>query len=144
MIDMKKIFNILASFIFITAVGSSTLSLSIATPASAATCGTTFFGFPFWYSHLKLNADCSIKSPTNNAELKVMIWQIALNVIQIVSMATVYVCFCFILFGGFKFISSFGKPDAMAKARNTILQACIGLGIAIASVAIVNLIMTII
>ena len=144
MIDMKKVLNIITSFIFITVVGSGVLSLSVATPVSAASCGTTFFGFPFWYSHLKLNTDCSIVSPTNDAELKVMIWQIVLNIIQIVSMATVYICFCFILLGGFKFISSFGKPDAMAKARNTILQACIGLGIAIGSVAIVNLIMRII
>ena len=45
-----------------------------------------------------------------------------------------------IIISGFKFILSEGNPDKVAKARNTILYAAIGLAICVSAGAIVNFI----
>ena len=46
----------------------------------------------------------------------------------------------FVIFGGFKYMTSAGSPDAAAKGRKTITNALIGMVIATASVALVNFI----
>lgn len=45
-----------------------------------------------------------------------------------------------IIISGFKFILSEGNPDKVAKARNTIVYAAIGLAVCVSASAIVNLI----
>lgn len=52
--------------------------------------------------------------------------------------ATVMTLF-FIIFGGFKWITSQGDPKQIEGARNTIIWAAIGLGIVFLSFYIVNL-----
>lgn len=143
---MKKLISIILSFAILTSVGSTVLSVGMAQPAMAAGCGNekAFLGFPYWYSRLPRNADCTLKSPdtsTNPNALSKFIWQIVLNIIEIALRAIAFIAFGFILFGGFQFISSLGKPDGMAKARTTILNAVIGMVIAIGSVGIVNVVM---
>ena len=61
-----------------------------------------------------------------------------LNCIGIAFVGIGYIALGFILFGGFQFISAMGSSDKMAKARTTILNACIGMVIAISATAIVN------
>lgn len=47
-----------------------------------------------------------------------------------------------IVIGGFRFVISRGDPQAVAKARNTILYAAVGLIIAIAAFSIVTFVIT--
>lgn len=50
------------------------------------------------------------------------------------------VAFIVIIISGFKFILSEGNPDKVAKARNSIIYAAIGLAICVSAVTIVNLV----
>jgi uncharacterized membrane protein YidH (DUF202 family) len=45
-----------------------------------------------------------------------------------------------IVISGFKFITSQGNPDQVAKARNTIIYAAVGLVICVGALTIVNLV----
>ena len=51
-----------------------------------------------------------------------------------------YVAVGFIIKGGYMYMVSSGSPDAMAKAKNTIRDALIGLVIAISAAAIVDMV----
>ncbi len=65
-----------------------------------------------------------------------------LNIINSISEAILYVvgtiAVLFIIIGGFQYITSAGNPDAIEKAKNTILYAVIGIIIALLAYAIVK------
>jgi hypothetical protein len=103
----------------------------------AAGCNSHFLTFPTWYNGLT-DADCNIKEPGNN--LGKFIWRIALNVIEMVLQVIAYVTVGFIIFGGYKYLTSSGLPEKTVAARKTILNALIGLVLSFMSVAIVNLV----
>ncbi|MDK2899247.1 MAG: hypothetical protein PWQ10_434 [Patescibacteria group bacterium] len=113
------------------------------TAYAADNCNSSFLGFPTWYKGLT-NGDCSIKSPGSGDDLTKFIWHIVLNVVEIGLVAAGYIAFFFILYGGFRFLTSNGSSDVVAKARMMILNAIIGLVISMASVAIINLVIGII
>ena len=84
-----------------------------------------------------------IRKETNQTKkrekaLTAYVWQLIINILDIVLMAIGYITFGFILYGGFQFITSMGSSDKMAQARTTILNASVGTVIAMASVAIVR------
>lgn len=112
---------------------------------SGGTCSqnTRFLLFPAWYNGLldPDDSDCGIISPSKLNEedgLSVFIWRIALNIVEILLVAAGYLAVGFIIYGGYKYMISAGSPDGMVSARKTIMNACIGLVISIAAVAIVN------
>ena len=89
--------------------------------------------FPAWYKGL----DCDSKGhPTANALGDV--WVVALNIIEWFIIAASYLAAAFIVWGGFKYIKSRGEPGKLAEAKTAILQAVIGLGLALISVALVE------
>ena len=134
---MKRIRNWIAALLFVTTAGGATLAL--ATPQTTyAACNDRLLTFPAWYRGLT-TADCDIKSPTDGG-LQKFIWTIALNVLEVMLQLVGYVSVGYIITGGFKYMTSSGAPDGMAKARQTILNAVIGLGISLFSVAIVNVV----
>lgn len=139
---MKKIieYSIALSMVMIGLLGGMSTSLIVSQPVHAAgdSCNGGFLGFKAWYDGL-VDGDCNIKSPSD-VGLSTFIWTIALNIIEIGLMFVAYASIFFILYGGFLFIISLGKPEDAVKARKTILNAVIGLIISIASVAIVNFI----
>lgn len=109
-------------------------------PASAA-CGS-FLTFPAWYDGL-VDGDCNITAiggGSGQVDLQKFIWTIAFNIVEILLQIVAYVTGFYVLYGGFQFITSTGSPDGTAKARKTIINALIGLVLAIAAVGIVNLI----
>jgi hypothetical protein len=57
-------------------------------------------------------------------------------------MAAGYIATFFILYGGFKYLTSQGTPTIIAEARTTILDAIIGLVISIIAIGFVNFIVT--
>lgn len=139
----------LAVFMVVSIVGGGLLSSVTPLTASAAnnpSCSQSFLGFPVWYRGLtKSDSDCSIVSPNgadNNPTLSNFIWHIVLNIIEDAMIAVSYITAFFILYGGFQFLISQGAPDAMVKARTTILNAVIGLVISIVAVGVINFIVT--
>ena len=113
--------------------------LAPATPVHAdAPCSPpNFLGMPAWYRGLQDKSDCSSIKET---DIQTMILTIALNILQAAMVIVAYVAVGFIIKGGYMYMGSTGSPDAMAKAKNTIRDALIGLVIAISAAAIVDMV----
>lgn len=135
---MKTIRNWLLSLTMVMAMGGVLLTSAVPQTAYAAdACNKGFLGFPAWYRGLT-DGDCNIKSPGD--DLSGFVWHIALNCIEIALVSVAYIATFFILYAGFMMIVNSGSSDIVAKSRQTILNAVIGLVISIAAVSIVNLI----
>ncbi len=97
----------------------------------------SFFGFPSWWEGVgttepdKSNLGCSVIIEDISD-----IWQIALNIVEILLRLSIYVAIAFIIYGGVMMVISQGVPDKIAAAKATILSAVIGLLISIFATAI--------
>lgn len=116
------------------------LSLGIATLISAPTYAVMpckkILTLPCWYSGLdEEDGSPVIKKPQD-------IWIIVLNFIDMAIQAVGYLAAAFIIWGGFKFLISEGNSDKAAAARKTIINASAGLLLALASVAIIKFVST--
>jgi hypothetical protein len=107
-----------------------------APPVAAATptCKDgTVLTFPTWYRGLARNDDCRVKiSQLSDA------WIIGLNLMGVLLQAVAYAAVGYIIWGGFRYMKSRGDPGRINDAKNTITDAILGLGISLASVAIVG------
>jgi len=124
-----------------------TFAAPITSKSTGADCEakSTFLTFPPWFRGLvqvKQTTpglyECVVDNPKAGG-LSGFIWHIVLNVIDIGLQIVAYLAAGFILWGGFQFLTSQGSPDAAAKARKSILDAVIGFGISVASIAVINL-----
>lgn len=139
---VSAVFLVLASFVPV-----ATLSQNVsAAEKGSSGCENWFLGIPPWYRGLT-NADCSLKSPTDSpfsdnspsdGGIGRYIWTIVLNIIQITIALIAYIAAFYIIYGGFQFIVGGSNPGSIEKARKTIMNAVIGLIIAMASIALVN------
>lgn len=98
----------------------------------------TFLSFPTWYKyleHTERNGSCdvSITIPQDAGAILLAIFEIILRVAGIVAIVMV-------VYGGIQYVLSQGEPDRTKTAKNTIINALIGLVIAMVSVAVVNLV----
>lgn len=119
-----------------------------ASPAASKignTCNTSIFGVPAWYNGIAtkdpLTGHCgAIVSPSvfGPNGLQIFIFIIVLNLITVLLLVAGYVCVIFVIYGGFKYYFSTGTPEGMSKAKQTIMNAFIGLIISFLSVGIVN------
>ena len=136
----QKIQNWIAALLFVTTAGGATVALALPQTTYAA-CNDRLLTFPAWFRGLTVSDDnCDIKSPTAAGGLQKFIWTIALNILEVLLQLVGYISVGFIIAGGFKYMTSSGSSDGMAKARTTILNAVVGLGISLFSVAIVNVV----
>ena len=125
----------------------------ISTAAAVAVPGTTFaqtacdkkgiiITLKPWYYGLTEDlggGKCKIKSPgTTAAEQQKFTTRIILTVVEDLLQIAAYVTVAFIIFGGFKYMTSAGSPDQAAKAMKTMLNAVIGMVVALGSIALVN------
>ena len=134
----RKIQNWIAAILFVASMGGATLTVAVPQTSFAA-CGGTLLTFPAWYRGLT-DGNCNVQSPSAVGGISKFIWIIVLNVIEMGLQLVGYIAAGFIIAGGYKYLISAGSADGMVKARKTILNAIIGLGISIFSVAIVNLV----
>lgn len=124
------------------AVSLGGLTATVALPqTSYAACNDTLLTFPAWYKGLT-DGQCNIRSPSDPkiGGIQKFVLIIALNIVQILLQAVGYISVFFIIYGGFRFIVDAGVPDAVVRARKTILNAVVGLVISILSVGLVSLI----
>lgn len=152
---MKKLLAyITIGFIALLSAAPITATITPA-PQVAAQCDGRLLGIPPWYRGLTVSSkDCNIKMPTasggtsaDDATSKTLggfIWTIVLNVIEMALVLAVYVAVALILYGGFLFMTGGGNPAAVEKGRKTILNAVIGLIIAMGAIAVTNFIFRII
>jgi hypothetical protein len=150
---MKLFKYILSMLVFSFVVAGPAVTLVTPAPASALDCEQRLLGIPPWYRGMTEERnnpstgqpECIIKEPgsgTDNVENFVL--KIALNIVEIGVVVAGYVAFFFLLYGGFQFLTGGSNPSQIEKARTTMLNAIIGLAIALGAVGITNLIFGII
>lgn len=104
-----------------------------ATPSSS--CPERVFTFPTWYKGVINTGTCEI-----NIDSITDFVLIPLNFLSMLIQAVAYAAVGFIVWGGFKYMKSQGDPGKISEAKGAIINAITGLGIALASVAIVEFI----
>ncbi|MDB5175778.1 MAG: hypothetical protein JWM81_636 [Candidatus Saccharibacteria bacterium] len=104
----------------------------------AATCGGggDLLGFPKWYKYLdgvQVNNACTpqISSLTD-------VWLIVAAVIEILLRVAALLAIFYVIYGAVTYMISRGEPDKTTNARHTIINAVIGLAIAVISAAVVS------
>ncbi len=147
----------LAYVSIVTLMLTASVALLPASTAKAGDCGGESFFLPRWYDGL-CNEDGSIMSP-NGADNSTVgdsdsagatqetadniggwLTKIALNLVTILLTIVGYVSLGFIIYGGFKYMTSGDNSSGTVAARKTITNAVIGLILSIMSVAIVKLV----
>ncbi len=103
----------------------------------AACSNAHFLTFPAWYNGLT-DGNCNIKSPAKVGGISTFIIIIAMNFLDMLFQAVAYIAVGYILWGGFKYVTSYGEASEIVLARQRILNAVIGLVIAMVAVGIIN------
>jgi hypothetical protein len=111
----------------------------------AANCSTgNFFNFPSWYKYLA--SKMQVNSATGRCELRDMTNQEFIQSLPLIILAFVdialriaaFVAIAYVIWGGIQFITAQGESDKTKRARQTIINALIGLVIAMVATGIVN------
>ncbi len=104
----------------------------------AAACGSGgLFGFPTWYKYLGSRTDAAgkcIPAITGISD----IWLIVAAIIDMLLRVAALAAIAMIVYGGIQFITSQGESEQTAKARNTVINAVIGLVISISAAAVIT------
>lgn len=116
------------------------------TPARPCDSKPTFFGLVPWYQYLSLQPDaaggCQI---TNFNEDHVLgstspFLLIGLAVLDDLIRLAALVALGFVIFGGIKYVTSQGSPDSTKNAQQTVINALIGLVLALLAAGLVGFI----
>jgi hypothetical protein len=139
---MKKIKHSIIAFLIAVSLVSVIPVVTNAAPTPLTTFAACTSGriltFPTWYKNLPINTtNCApmIDDPKD-------LWIIILNVIEMMMQAAGYLAAGYMTWGGFKYIKSQGNPQNIASAKSTLMNAGIGLGVALSAVAVINFIGT--
>lgn len=101
-------------------------------------CEKTFLGLKPWYHYLEGDkATCEVKNFNvlpPNSDLPLIFLAIIDDLLRIAGMVAV----AFVIVGAINLITSDGAPDKAAKARETVINALLGLAIVLVSVAFVT------
>lgn len=146
---MKRIKNLIAGITFVlfaaaplVVVAAPVTTYAASTPAPE--CEGRLLGLPVWFRGLATKdgaGQCAVMSPSDApGGLSGFIWKIALNVIEMGMVIAGYVAFIFILYAGFLFLTNGTNPTVIERARTTIINATIGLAIALGAIGILNLV----
>ena len=106
---------------------------------AACSSGTTLFGIPSWYSYLTVKTNpvtktCDVVNfqvPGSFINIGLALLDMALHIAAIAAVA-------YVIYGGILLVMSRGEPDKAAQGRQAIINALIGLVIALISVGLVG------
>lgn len=106
--------------------------------AVASGCSNTFLGFPTWYKYLNVIQDssgsCTVDAAsTGGSTVVLVIMGIFDMTLYLAGMVAVF----FIMYAGFKMLTAAGESQKIASGRTTLINALVGLVIAIISSQIV-------
>jgi len=96
-----------------------------------------FLGFPTWYHYLQGTVDANNNCVPGISGIN-DIWLIVAAVIEILLRIAALAAIGLIIYGGIQFITSQGNPDQAERARNTVINALVGLVIAVAAATLVT------
>lgn len=122
----------LKKFLVLTAVILAVFTVTNLKPSGTASAAcNNFMGLESW--------DCNIDPSWNGeATLKSNIVNIALNVLQDITVLAAYLVVGFVVYGGYQYILASGDPNKLAAGKKTLLHAFIGLAIVLLSTVIMN------
>lgn len=144
MSTMRRYASFLLAF---TALFSFGLGFLLPSNASAArgpaSCYQGLLGFPHWYEYLDLDGECKVVGPTaagdaNKLDVTAVATRVIMAIIDILMRVAGIVAFAFIVVSGFRFVLSQGDPGKEKAARETAINAVIGLVITIFAITIVT------
>ena len=147
---MKKITTILLTMaFFVTGLMLSPEQVAAAPIRESVdnSCAKGILGFRPWYQGIvtKKEGKCVVGTPKDSENgMATFVWSIVLNVLIDLFSATGYVAVIFIIYGGVKYIMSQGDPGNVAKAKQILTSAAIGVGIALLASVVVNTIIQVI
>jgi uncharacterized membrane protein len=102
-------------------------------------CGRSFFGIRPWYQYLNTDGSCNVIGfQVLGGDAGSDFVLVALALVDALLRIAAFVAIAFIIYGGILYVTSQGSPDQTGKAQNSILNAIIGLVIAMAAVAVVS------
>lgn len=115
-------------------------------PKQVCSNDVKILGIPTWYQYLPLKEDpeggCGIDNSKVDATKTTVLVLLAL--VDILTRVASMVAVGFVVYGGFLFVISQGDPQKIVTARKTVVNALIGLVIAILASQIVRLFATVI
>lgn len=107
--------------------------------ADAASCSKSIFGLKTWFAYFPstaFNPDCSIKSfDALGGQSGFLL--IALAILDDLIRVAALVAVGYVIAGGFQYITSQGSPDMTKKAQQTIINALIGVALAVIAASVV-------
>lgn len=113
---------------------------------------SAFLGFPTWYRYLEFEYneetdDCKVVGPAyedgenaGNLRWPEVVGRVAIAVVEIGLRFAGIIAVAYVIYGGFRFITSQGDPENAKSARQTIQNALIGLVIALVAIGSVSFI----
>ena len=100
-------------------------------------CNGGFLIFPPWYKYLNVSDyPACVPAVTHLTD----IWLIVAAIIEILLRVAAIVAVVFIIYAGFSYTTSQGDPEGTGRAKSTLVNALIGLAIAVSAAAIVSFI----
>lgn len=116
----------------------------------ADTCtNKTFFGIPSWYKYLlnsgmmasnKVTGACELTGSLKPDDWIQVITLVALALLDIALRLAGLVAVFFVIYGGILYVVSNGEPDKTKDAQQTLINALVGLAIAVVATAGVSFI----
>lgn len=99
--------------------------------------GGTFLGFPTWYHYLPGIQDTAGNCTPSVTSLS-DIWLIVAAVIEILLRVAALAAIVMVIYGAVEYLTSQGEPEKTSRARSTIINALVGLVIAVVAAALVT------
>jgi hypothetical protein len=133
---MKRLFLGFSMILF----GMLSMNALIAAPVAAKCGDERFLTFPAWYRGLveQNGASCNIKQPSGKDGVSKFIWTVGLNVVEILIQLVAYISVGYILWGGYTYIRTVSNSSNIARGREMIQNAIIGLIISLLAVILVS------
>jgi len=111
-------------------------------------CEHQFFGLIPWYHYLpaddfggkaslgacNINSKFSFVPTSGSGDIPLILLAVIDDLLRVAGIVAIG----FVIYGAIQYIASQGSPDATAKAQSTIINALIGLAIAIVSITFVS------
>jgi ABC-type Fe3+ transport system permease subunit len=110
---------------------------NLLTFASSCSGPKLFEVFPTWYEYLPKGASAAGSTCSPALTSLSDVWLIVAAVIEILLRLASLAAVGFVIYGGIMFTTSQGSPDQTTQARNTVINALIGLAIAVSASIVV-------
>jgi hypothetical protein len=96
-----------------------------------------FFGIPTWYQYIP-QGDFTSCNINNNFQIPGQLSYIAIAAVDIALYIAGMVAVAYVIYGGIQYVVSQGEPDKTKNAKNTIMNALIGMVVASIAIAVVS------